>query len=64
MKSYEEMMKFLDYMIQKNKQEALDCVGLKNKLTIQRYVLRLEHARKEIRLLFYEYEDWILLNKA
>ncbi len=59
MKSYEEMMKFLNYMIQKNKQEALDCIGLKNKLTIRRYVLR-----KEIRLLFYEYEDRIAANNA
>ena len=58
MEAYKKIMQYLAFAIQKERQRASDCVGLKAKFDAQKEVCRLEDTRKKLRLHFYEYQDW------
>ncbi len=59
MKANEEILKFLDFTIAKEKQKALDCKQLKGKVAIQHQIIQLEQARKTLRLRFHDFQDYI-----
>ncbi len=59
MDGYKKMLMFLDFVIQREKQRAIDSKGLSAKLTNQKQLKRLQDARNIIRLGYYDYLDFL-----